>query len=924
MRLLRIPLYALILLLIFALNIGLAVAQDSSARIYYSDLQSGPKTGGQSDKGAFVTVYGRGFGSSRGSSYITIGGGPADNYPVWTDTKITFQLGAAARSGNIIVVVDGVASDAVPFTVRSGEIYFVSNTGNDANSGKAGSTWKTLARAASAMLPGDISYVMDGMVQSSADDNGAALTLTSGGSSGSPKALVAYPGAKVQIGSATGPGYGVYSRSASEWVLAGIRLQGKNEAVHLQSSYNWRMAANDVSCPNATGKGGCINARWAGGLKLLGNRVHDVGSTATGVDKQAYSAVRVGDSRSVEIGFNEVANVRSCRGVDLDAPSGSVYKISFHHNYVHDAPCDALALGDVDTSRGPVSIWNNVIARAGSTQISGSAATTHSCIRLQGRGRWRVRVDNNTLYDCGRYVNGDSGALASDVRVAFRNNVVSQFSGEWYVAPSSTTWQIYGSNNVFYGAGGAPSMFKASIQTNPKLVDPANSNFELASTSPAIDAGLNTGVGDDYRRQSRPQGRAYDIGAFERGGQAPAGTFSLQASPASLSFGSVAVGATASQAVTLKNAGTTSGTISQVTCSNRAYTASGLALPTTLAAGQAVTLTLTFKPAVSGTATGTVTVADSSGTSATVALSGSGVSTAKGQLSANPSSVAFGSVTVGTRVTKPVTLTNTGTVTVSITQLVVNGTAMSMQSGPTLSLTLAAGASTTFTVAFTPTTTASASGSVSVTSNASNSTLTVGLSGTGASAAKGQLSPNPTSVAFGSVTVGTKLTKTVVLTNTGTATTSITQLVVNGAAMSMQSGPALPLTLAVGASTSFTVVFSPTTATAVTGTVSVVSNASNAALTVPLTGTGIAVPTVSHSVTLSWTASSGVTGYHIYRSTISGTGYAKLNSSPSSAATYTDNNVVAGQTYYYTVTSVNSSGVQSSYSSEAKAVIPTP
>lgn len=82
----------------------------------------------------------------------------------------------------------------------------------------------------------------------------------------------------------------------------------------------------------------------------------------------------------------------------------------------------------------------------------------------------------------------------------------------------------------------------------------------------------------------------------------------------------------------------------------------------------------------------------------------------------------------------------------------------------------------------------------------------------------------------------------------------------------------------------------------------------------------------AHSASLSWTAStsSGVTGYYVYRSTTSGSGYSKLNSSAVAATSYTDSSVTAGVTYYYVVTALNSSGAESSYSAQASATVPTP
>jgi len=83
------------------------------------------------------------------------------------------------------------------------------------------------------------------------------------------------------------------------------------------------------------------------------------------------------------------------------------------------------------------------------------------------------------------------------------------------------------------------------------------------------------------------------------------------------------------------------------------------------------------------------------------------------------------------------------------------------------------------------------------------------------------------------------------------------------------------------------------------------------------------VQTVSHSVTLTWTAStSTVSGYNVYRSTVSGGPYTKLNSTLVAATTYTDTTVQSGQTYFYVATAVDSSAVESADSTEVSATIP--
>ena len=82
---------------------------------------------------------------------------------------------------------------------------------------------------------------------------------------------------------------------------------------------------------------------------------------------------------------------------------------------------------------------------------------------------------------------------------------------------------------------------------------------------------------------------------------------------------------------------------------------------------------------------------------------------------------------------------------------------------------------------------------------------------------------------------------------------------------------------------------------------------------------------IAHSAALTWVAStSAVVGYNVYRGTVSGGPYAKLNSSLIALSTYTDSTVGSGQTYFYVVTAVDANSVESTDSSEVSAIIPFP
>ena len=135
------------------------------------------------------------------------------------------------------------------------------------------------------------------------------------------------------------------------------------------------------------------------------------------------------------------------------------------------------------------------------------------------------------------------------------------------------------------------------------------------------------------------------------------------------------------------------------------------------------------------------------------------------------------------------------------------------------------------------------------------------------------------------------------------------------------TGGSAPVTLTPTQKLTLVVQFSPTTAGSVSGSISIVSNASGSPAAVSLSGTGVAP--VQHSVALSWTAStSTVTGYNVYRGTVSGGPYTKINSSLITGLTYTDSTVASGTQYYYVATAVDSSGNESVDSGAVSAIVP--
>jgi hypothetical protein len=308
----------------------------------------------------------------------------------------------------------------------------------------------------------------------------------------------------------------------------------------------------------------------------------------------------------------------------------------------------------------------------------------------------------------------------------------------------------------------------------------------------------------------------------------------LSPSPSSVAFGSVNVGSSQTNSVTLSNTGGTDITVNQATLSGAGFSTSNLSTPLTLHAGNSASLSVTFAPTGGGNFTGKVTFTTNSSSDVVLPISGTGV--APGQLTANPTSLAFGSVQVGNSSSKSETLTNTGGTAVTISQGNVSGAGFSV-SGLSVPVTLAANQSVSFTVSFAPTTAAAASGTLAIVSDAAGSPLNIALSGTGL--APGSLAANPSSASFGNVTVGNNKAVSVAVTNTGGVAVTVSSAAASGSGFNF-TGPTLPLTLNAGQSIAFSAIFAPTAAGAASGTLTINSDASNATLSVPLSGTGLA------------------------------------------------------------------------------------
>src|SRR6266404_4088101 len=246
------------LLIISALFLPSGAWAQNPPTLFFTDITSGPVTGGENVSGfagAYVTLYGDFFGATpditlNNAHCLRIVGSPTSF--LWYQKQVV-QLGAACTTGNFAVTSANGTSNPLPFTVRSGNIFFLSTTGNDAAAGTAAAPWKTLHKARDSTVAGDIVYLRTGTWNSSIDAEGSSSSIImfagTGGTSSAPKAMLNYP-SETPTWSGAGKTYITYNWTGGQthdWVFGGITMDGAHSTSRI-----------------IDGNNGYSNMRWVG------------------------------------------------------------------------------------------------------------------------------------------------------------------------------------------------------------------------------------------------------------------------------------------------------------------------------------------------------------------------------------------------------------------------------------------------------------------------------------------------------------------------------------------------------------------------------------------------------------------------------------------------------------------------------------
>ena len=542
--------------------------------ILYTDILSGPVIGGENNKGAYLSIFGKNFANdfNKNGIKVFIGDVEVDNYRYFGPSlgredvqQITVQVGSLGdpKTGVPLPIrvessTKGSSNTDHSFIVQPGSFFFVDNRkGKDSTARRndIDHPWRNVQTdsrtgALEVVGPGDFIVLRGGDVWSDAGHNnrfvrfiGTSGTSPTGANRAGPITITSYPGEDVRIkppAHSFGGFHGVSGREDvytqdADWItIANLRIEGGDitvldSPINLQEkSDHWRIINNEIfNWAAADGSrrdegGKVIPQARAGGISgngtnivIAGNHIHHIsGGTLN------HCIYLDTGSTDVEISYN---HIHDCSGGNIiqtfdNLGIGQLKNIRIHHNFLHNGTRYGLNIADGTDS---LIAWNNIIANTAFAGIR---------INITGKGG-QIDIFHNTLFN-NNMVNGGDGHAPitnswdlSQKIVNIRNNIVygGAFSIAYYLNYGKGAVVL--ERNLFYGIqnGKIPIEDSNPIgggidQRNPRLVDPINNNFRLAIGSPAIDQAIQGrpfDIVDDYYQTPRPLIKGADVGASE-------------------------------------------------------------------------------------------------------------------------------------------------------------------------------------------------------------------------------------------------------------------------------------------------------------------------------------------------------------------------------------------------------------------------
>jgi len=401
----------------------------------------------------------------------------------------------------------------------------------DANAGTLTAPWNTIQHAADKAEAGDTIIVKAGVYDEK-------VSVKVSGKTEKPVTLRAEPTRKARV--------------------KGFVLEGDLISIEGFEITNDEADAHGIFAGEAHRE----NARK--GCRMIGNYIHDIGGTAviSGTDalvkgnlmKNVLRGVFVNSRTLVEDNEVDTLLVQMIEKKGEIRPKKTQYAffagehIVFRSNYFHGTPMKDMAKMGVDFfvtwdawifgSSHDILIENN---RCFNATHASEPETKH--LRKSSRITYRnnlfgntvyvgivckwwsdITIENNTFINCGAYPVWIQSKRETEGTV-IRNNLIAYYkhtplpghkdSESGIRIDTEGAANVDCDYNMFWGCKNH-GYGKHDFVAEPQFADPANGNFRLKEGSPGIDVGTTIeGIKTDLRGIKRPQGKAYDIGAYE-------------------------------------------------------------------------------------------------------------------------------------------------------------------------------------------------------------------------------------------------------------------------------------------------------------------------------------------------------------------------------------------------------------------------
>jgi hypothetical protein len=276
-------------------------------------------------------------------------------------------------------------------------------------------------------------------------------------------------------------------------------VAGHEESISISGTERFDVYGNEVyleGVPGYLGNEGIDVKESSRDGRVHDNYIHDYPGTGGSIYLDAWTAGLDGTPTLSTIDVYRNRLVRTS-GISIGSErGGTVEHVRVFNNLVVDANYTGIRLGTTggDGPRRDISIWNNTIHGA---TAHGGAGIYLVTTNIQG-----VVIQNNLV----AFSPGTNGQI-----VAATDGALGEITVDHNLVSGPTECSL-----DYPACVELSEVRPENVTADPLLASPGTLDFHLLPGSPAIDTGLALPlVTDDLDGTARPQGAAYDIGAFE-------------------------------------------------------------------------------------------------------------------------------------------------------------------------------------------------------------------------------------------------------------------------------------------------------------------------------------------------------------------------------------------------------------------------